>query len=216
MKHKKSELLWPTQIFHYSYENWANDKDVLVNYIYKQVEQQEKPIDSQVAAYIKKNLKESKFNFLDSTNIAVRNLRYFIRDCLTDMYKNQIQGFDEAKFVDFDPNVFESWYHVANNGGSHGFHVHAGVDWAGIFYAQVGDCDIENNNGINRFYNFNTMVHGNGYGSQYWHGKFHYDFQPVEGDLVLFPGWIPHEATPYTGDKDRIVISVNSQFKRVR
>ena len=212
MTHKKSELLWPTQCFHYTSDNWAQEKDKVLNVIYNKVDKQPEPIASRVAPYIKPKLLEGFGDFLNSPNVAVRNLKYFMRDSLIDMYKNHIHDFDEPKTDEFDVDIFESWYHVANDGASHGFHTHPTVDWACIFYAQTGDCSLETNNGINRFYNFNTMVHGDGYGSKYWHGRFHYDFEPVEGDMIIFPGWLPHEATPYTGKDDRIVISINTRF----
>ena len=35
---------------------------------------------------------------------------------------------------------------------------------------------------------------------------------PTEGDLIIFPAWLPHDAVPYRGTEDRIVISANANF----
>ena len=37
------------------------------------------------------------------------------------------------------------------------------------------------------------------------------DITPVDGMLLLFPSYLLHSALPYRGEKDRIVISFNSQ-----
>ena len=39
------------------------------------------------------------------------------------------------------------------------------------------------------------------------------DVTPHEGDLVLFPAFLPHKALPYVGTKDRIVVSFNAQIR---
>ena len=36
------------------------------------------------------------------------------------------------------------------------------------------------------------------------------DITPEDGVLVVFPAYLLHSATPYSGDKDRVVISFNS------
>jgi hypothetical protein len=38
----------------------------------------------------------------------------------------------------------------------------------------------------------------------------HQDIEPVPGQLVLFPSWLAHQAMPYDGDKERIIISFNA------
>jgi hypothetical protein len=38
------------------------------------------------------------------------------------------------------------------------------------------------------------------------------DVEPREGELVLFPAFLPHKAMPYSGTQDRIVVSFNAQI----
>jgi hypothetical protein len=38
------------------------------------------------------------------------------------------------------------------------------------------------------------------------------DVTPVNGKLVLFPGYITHNATPYRGDRDRLIFAFNCQI----
>ncbi|SVC07402.1 uncharacterized protein METZ01_LOCUS260256, partial [marine metagenome] len=38
-------------------------------------------------------------------------------------------------------------------------------------------------------------------------------YVPNNGDLVLFPGWVPHDVGPNNSDKQRINIAFNISFK---
>ena len=37
----------------------------------------------------------------------------------------------------------------------------------------------------------------------------HLDIEPVPGQLVVFPSWLPHQAMPYHGSADRVIVSFN-------
>ena len=39
-----------------------------------------------------------------------------------------------------------------------------------------------------------------------------WDVTPQEGELILFPSFLPHKALPYTGERDRIIVSFNAQI----
>jgi hypothetical protein len=38
------------------------------------------------------------------------------------------------------------------------------------------------------------------------------DVAPTEGELIVFPAFLPHKAMPYVGERDRIVVSFNAQI----
>jgi len=38
----------------------------------------------------------------------------------------------------------------------------------------------------------------------------HVDMAPRAGQLVVFPAWLAHQAMPYDGAKDRIILSFNA------
>ena len=40
----------------------------------------------------------------------------------------------------------------------------------------------------------------------------HIDIEPIPGQLVIFPSWLPHQAMPYAGDQDRIIVSFNASI----
>ena len=37
-------------------------------------------------------------------------------------------------------------------------------------------------------------------------------YTPTNGDLVVFPGWMPHDIEPNTSSKERISIAFNISF----
>jgi hypothetical protein len=39
------------------------------------------------------------------------------------------------------------------------------------------------------------------------------DIAAQEGQLVVFPAFLPHKAMPYAGQKDRIIVSFNVQIR---
>lgn len=55
------------------------------------------------------------------------------------------------------------------------------------------------------------------HGNCSWSGVYcvqpaHVDVAPVPGQLVLFPSWLAHQALPYEGELDRMVISFNASI----
>ena len=211
--YKNMDILWPTLVFTYEYEKYWQDKNSLVEEIYAESNKQDKDIDSNVAPTIKNNLKESKFDFLNRDNPATKKLRQFFEQSLAHLITQALPASGYYNLTDdkIGCRIKESWYHIANNNARHGIHTHPNTSWAGIFYVQTGDCNIETLNGINTMFNFN-VEHIQGDPGAEWVGQPSHSFVPKEGQLLLFPGWIPHEATPYTGDKDRIVVSANCNF----
>ena len=211
--YKNMDILWPTLVFTYEYEKYWQDKNSLVEEIYAESNKQDKDIDSNVAPNIKNNIKESKFDFLAKEKTNIKKLRLFFEQSLSHLITQALpaSGFYNLTDNKIGCSIKESWYHIANNNGRHGVHIHPNTSWAGIFYAQTGDCDIDTLNGINTMFNFNlTSIQGDP--GVEWTGQPSCCFKPKEGQLLLFPGWVPHEATPYKGEKDRIVVSANCNF----
>lgn len=210
--------IWPTHMFKYRYRDWPYDKEKLISCIKEETEKQATDIDSSIALGIKtKGLKESKFDFLDKEDQypIIKKFNEFACEALANVVIHGLPTIDKRlalpkHVTNIKPIIFESWYHVTNNGGAHGSHCHPGSSWAGIFYVQTENCSSETLNGINRWYNIDSNRGPGDLGSWWWNSDNCYGFTPEEGTLILFPSWMWHEATAYVGDKDRIVIAFNS------
>ena len=44
----------------------------------------------------------------------------------------------------------------------------------------------------------------------------HVDVPPVAGQLLLFPSWLAHQALPYDGELERVVVSFNASVHAAR
>lgn len=113
------------------------------------------------------------------------------------------------------------WFQTANRGVHHDVHTHGNCSWSGVYCVQVDATETREKhpafgvqNGITRFYgpHFNRlggahMDFGNAYLQQ-----AHVDIEPLPGQLIIFPSWLPHQAMPYGGDTDRIIVSFNASI----
>jgi uncharacterized protein (TIGR02466 family) len=111
------------------------------------------------------------------------------------------------------------WFQIANQGSHHDVHTHGNCSWSGVYCVQV-DGEAKRTahpalgaaNGATRFYgpHFNQL--GGAYmdfGNAYLQSA-HLDVAPLPGQLVVFPSWLAHQAMPYQGETDRIIVSFNA------
>jgi len=157
-------------------------------------------IDSNIAPLIKNNLKESKFNLFTHENKIIKETELFITSCLKRAI-NDLKNEDE----DYDININESWFHIGKKNSSHDVHIHPNCSWCGVFYVQSGDRDcggktIFNNPIQSNFLDYATIIMR----------EPAVIIQPEDGKLVLFPSYLNHYQSLYTGDEERIVVAFNS------
>ena len=111
------------------------------------------------------------------------------------------------------------WFQVANQGRHHDVHTHGNCSWSGVYCVQVDPPEkrathrvLGATNGITRFYgpHFNHLGGAHmDFGNAYLQAA-HVDIEPVPGQLVVFPSWLAHQAMPYDGEADRIIVSFNA------
>jgi uncharacterized protein (TIGR02466 family) len=113
------------------------------------------------------------------------------------------------------------WFQIQNGNAFHDIHTHGNCSWSGIYYVQIDPAEKRRQhislgelNGVTRFYGPYSQFLGGAHmdsGNTYLQ-KNTLDVQPEEGNLVLFPSYLPHKAMPYAGEKDRIILSFNAQI----
>tara|TARA_Y100000004_G_C8955092_1_gene430424 strand:+ start:920 stop:1531 length:612 start_codon:yes stop_codon:yes gene_type:complete len=116
-------------------------------------------------------------------------------------------SFHNLGIVDQCPVILGSWLNVNHNRGCVNLqHCHGGV-LSGVFYLKIPE-----NSGKLVFYNQGI--------NELWEGYLHVkDYnkittqlslvEPFEGDLILFPSYLPHSVLPNKHDDERISISFN-------
>ena len=152
--------------------------------------------------WLKQNITESDITFLFSQENqkkeCIKRLLQWLFPILSKAY-----NFLEMKHEEIE--ITDSWFHVAKKGGFHGLHSHANTPLAGLFYIQDGNSNI-GNTWVNPFLSPIDNKNVQKWCPQFYNNKF------VSGQLVLFPGWLLHQAVPHNGDENRIVIAFNSNI----
>ncbi len=188
-----------TPISYYKNEELTN---VLSGYI---LSKETKGIESEVAAGIKHNLVESKFDFLYGNALIVKDTKKWIDECIKKTI-NTIQMED----IDYDINYNESWYHVTTTNGMHESHIHPSCSWCGIYYLKSGNDDSGHTV-------FESPVRSTyiDRGNLFLNNMSTVRIKPEDGLLVLFPSYLSHYQSMYKGTEDRIVIAFNASVNKL-
>ena len=174
----------------------------LKKYIYKQ---KVKGIESNCAAQLKKNLVESKFDLFSREDDIIFKTKSFIGDNLANLV-NELH----SETCPYEITFSDSWYHIGKRNSVHEVHNHSNCSWCGVYYIQSGD----KGSGETCFINPATSIYMDD-GSRYLDRQAETRIQPEDGLLILFPSYLRHYQSLYTGRKDRIVIGFNSQLWRI-
>lgn len=214
---------WPTTLFLCDWPEQAARSGEIEAHLREKAAAFSKPVESGVATSAKpvEGLVESPLDlFNDIKSDDLRALVGWMAACLQHCVSNVNGGTVAPERIHID--FTESWFHITNQGGFHDAHTHGNCSWCGIFYLRAGDPDptpaegrIAAGNGINRFY---SPIPGGGlvrdFGNRYL-GRSYFDVDPTPGRLVIFPSFLLHSALPYTGERDRIILSFNSRSRIV-
>jgi uncharacterized protein (TIGR02466 family) len=206
---------WPTTFYSRLWPEHPAEAPRLIDHLYRLRAAAGARIASGVAPGAKSSagLFESGFDLFAGDHPGLTKLKAFIGETV------QLAA-AHANGSQTDPRrlrvaVVDSWFHITNDGGFHDAHYHGACSWCGIYYLQVGDSGKRTDggapNGGNRFYS--PLRAGGGfkdYGNHYL--DFNFTDPPLrDGLLLLFPSYLMHSGLPYRGEKDRVVISFNSQ-----
>lgn len=114
------------------------------------------------------------------------------------------------------------WFQIQNGAAFHDIHTHGNCSWSGVYYVQIDPAaqrqthpELGALNGATRFYSPMFPLLGGAHmdmGNAFLQ-QATLDVTPHEGDLVLFPAFLPHKAMPYAGERDRITVSFNAQIR---
>lgn len=111
------------------------------------------------------------------------------------------------------------WFQCSRAGAFHDVHTHGNCSWSGVYVVQVDD-EAERiahptygaAHGVTRFYGPAFAQLGGAHvdlGNAYLQPP-HVDVPPVAGQLVVFPSWLAHQALPYDGTRERVIVSFNA------
>jgi hypothetical protein len=126
-----------------------------------------------------------------------------------------------ARSLDMRIAIEGMWFQCANRGAFHDVHSHGNCSWSGVYIVQIDPAQTRcehpvygTSNGLTRFFGpyFNRLGGAHvDLGNAYLQPP-HVDVEPVAGQVVVFPSWLAHQAMPYEGRLDRIIISFNASI----
>lgn len=207
--------LWQTDLFLCGNPYHDLIKAPLLEAIYRDRDNQDRAVASEVATTAKQGLFESELDFLERNHPDVQVLNHYLADLvLTIATEMNARYWPEG--AEAEAAVTESWYHITRTGGYHDAHSHPNCSWCGIYYLEAGDADFDRRSGVNRFYDPRPNAdHYQDAGTLYLNANGVWDLAPTEGQVVIFPSYMKHSALPYFGSRDRVVIAFNSQVHLV-
>lgn len=111
------------------------------------------------------------------------------------------------------------WFQTSNRGAFHEVHTHGNCSWSGVYCVRVDLPALRTahavqgaQNGVTRFYGPPFAQLGGAHvdlGNAYLQPP-HVEVAPLPGQLLVFPSWLAHQALPYDGALDRVIISFNA------
>jgi hypothetical protein len=111
------------------------------------------------------------------------------------------------------------WFQFSRGGAMHDVHTHGNCSWSGVYCVQVDPPAVRIAHpvhgalhGVTRFYGPPFARLGGAHvdlGNAYLQPP-HVDIDPVPGQLVVFPSWLAHQAMPYEGQAERVIVSFNA------
>jgi len=143
----------------------------------------------------------------------------FIVESLRDTVTLANRGAWPAQGIDLRVAIEGLWFQIANRGAFHDVHTHGNCSWSGVYCVQVDEPAQRAAHPVYGAANGVTRFHGPRFaqlagahvdlGNAYLQPP-HVDLEPVPGQLVLFPSWLAHQALPYDGELDRVIVSFNA------
>lgn len=161
---------------------------------------------------------ESRFEFFARNESCVEKLRTHCWASLGQFIGELNTALAADSLTDLQISS-QTWFHVTRDAGYFGYHNHPMASWSGVYCVADGYPDPEvPNNGCLVFPH--PLPAANSYldianSTMRWpysQGNLVLKLSP--GQLVLFPSWLGHYVTPYSGHAERITVAFNAWFKR--
>ena len=149
----------------------------------------------------------------------------FIVDSLRDTVSQANRGAWPPEGLGLRVAIEGMWFQCSNGGAFHDLHTHGNCSWSGVYVMQVDGTPERTAHPVHGPMNGVTRFHGPHFshlagahadlGNAYLQPP-HVDVAPEAGQLVLFPSWLAHQALPYDGTAERVILSFNASVHAAR
>ena len=155
----------------------------------------------------------------------VRFFVHSLRDTVTAANRGAWPAAQAQGGIDLQVAIVGLWFQTSRQGAFHDVHTHGNCSWSGVYCVQVDEPALRTAHptygaahGVTRLYGPPFAQLGGAHtdlGNAYLQPP-HIDVDPVPGQLVLFPSWLAHQALPYDGRAERVVVSFNASIHAAR
>ncbi|HWC26512.1 MAG TPA: putative 2OG-Fe(II) oxygenase [Solirubrobacteraceae bacterium] len=211
------QRLWPTPIGLHRYGGAAKLNPVLVDVFAELRAEQQRKRGEKPGAFF-----ASDDDLLD--RVKVDGWQDFVRFIVQSVGETARKANGEAwagRAFELGVNFEGMWFQCSRDGAFHDVHTHGNCSWSSAYIVQIDDPEQRVShpvygaaNGVTRLYSPHTTALGGAFvdvGNAYLLPP-HQDIDPVPGQLLLFPSWLAHQAMPYGGEKERVIISFNASL----
>ena len=160
---------------------------------------------------------ESNFDLFVWKEQCVVQLKEFMTACVKETL-GRVNQYKKSRVEEFDIYA-DAWFHITRKGGSFTNHNHPMASWSAVYCIQDGiDAADTPNSGLTRFFHPQTAAStyldaGNlNMSDTPCYGYGHQIFKLQAGQIVIFPSWLYHDVSIYTGNSERIVVAANYWF----
>lgn len=163
------------------------------------------------------NIFESEFDLFSWPDEPVQQLREFCMGALSQaVCRLNNYAAEDVRNLRIHTDC---WFHITRYGGYISNHNHPMASWSGVYCVAAGERPAEHpDSGVLRFpdgrpYANMYLDPGNArLAEPFSSGSVNYKLDA--GQLILFPGYLAHEVTPFYGRDERITVAFNCQFLR--
>ena len=191
---------FPEPVFKYKFKNFKNFNKELANYIYKLYEEDTNGINrSNRGGWHSKNFELKDKNSIQ-LKFAIELQKYILTTFQNLGWKTQNQNI----------RIKEMWAIINKKDDFNVVHTHPNSYLSAAYYVKApkncGRFQVENLN-IAKRHSCPEIANQNEFNMQVG------GLEVNEGDLLIFPGYLPHKVAKNESDDDRIVISFNIDIK---
>ncbi len=211
------QRLWPTPIGLHRYGGAAKLNPALVDAFAELRAAQQRERGEKPGAFF-----ASDDDLLD--RVKVDGWQDFIRFIVQSLGETVKKANGEAwggRAIELGVNFEGMWFQCSRDGAFHDVHTHGNCSWSSAYMVQIDEPERRVShpvygaaNGVTRLYSPHSTALGGAFvdvGNAYLLPP-HQDIEPIPGQLLLFPSWLPHQAMPYDGEQERIIISFNASI----
>ena len=167
-----------------------------------------------IKGQVSENLNNIKFDYMKRWGKThMLSTKIFSEDQLSKYNLTLLQSFIDESLreycegydIEYKPYDIKNWVSLYKNGDYAHIHNHSNADVSGVYYIQT----YEDSGDIF----FTTPTPGAESYTIYKEHNEHYNYKPIDGMLLMFPGFLNHGTHRNENKNDRISISFNINFK---